>query len=167
MAVLAAVACIYLLSLLVLPNLGSPNFRGKSLSGWHSMLTSKEEPEYSMCAAELQSGGLDALPTILALARADKSLTPDLADLVAKMDESVIPKLIESAGDESAAVRKLSAMALGRMGPRAHAATSPLLNCLRDKENYVREEAARALGMIQPEGEEVCEALMKSLRDSD
>jgi HEAT repeat protein len=67
--------------------------------------------------------------------------------------------------DAAAAVRKQAAGGLGRIGPRAAAATDDLIELLNDADESVRCEAARALGGVGGESEAAVAALTSLLKD--
>ncbi len=58
-----------------------------------------------------------------------------------------------------------AAIALGRIGPAARAAVSPLTTALNDQESHVRVKAAEALGEIGPDAAPAIPALIQALDD--
>ncbi len=61
-----------------------------------------------------------------------------------------VPHLIKSLKDNNPETRRMAAVRLGRIGPRASAAVEPLAAALNDADLFVQREAALALGSIGP-----------------
>lgn len=159
-----------------------PEFAGKPLSVWAKQLKEDDTPRRRRAAAMAlgQIGtrhpeSLTAvLPALGTAARHDAS--PDVRrQAVAgiaqqKPDDSIaaVPELTECLRAEKDNGVKLElATALGRFGPAAAPAVTPLANCLPDPDAKLRAAAAASLGRIGPEASATAPALLTRLTDPD
>src|SRR5262249_48351832 len=72
----------------------------------------------------------------------------DLVYALGPEDAAGVPVFIESLGHSKEMVRRLAALALGRVGPAAREAVPRLMQCLDDPDEIVRANAAQALSSI-------------------
>lgn len=69
---------------------------------------------------------------------------------LSSLGAAAVPVLMEALAADSAPVRRGAALALERIGPRAHQAARLLVDCLSDGDANVRFDAAWALARIAP-----------------
>jgi len=74
---------------------------------------------------------------------------------------------IKQLTDSDSGVRRMSAMALGELGPEASAAVPALCVALKDKDKDVRRQAANALGRIGDAARAAIPPLTELLSDTD
>jgi HEAT repeat protein len=92
-------------------------------------------------------------------------LEPFVGSALANLGESVVPALTKALTDKSAERRRVSASALGTMGPGAVPAVGALAEALAHDDPALRQLAARALGKIGPEAGAALPTLEKRLSD--
>ncbi len=159
-----------------------PEFAGKPLSAWAKQLKEDDTPRRRRAAA-LALGQIGTshpesltvvLPALGTAVRQDAS--PDVRrQAVAgiaqqKPDDSTaaVPDLTEGLrAEKDAGVRLELATALGRFGPAAAPALTPLTDCLPDADAKLRAAAASALGRIGAEASAAAPALLARLTDTD
>lgn len=90
----------------------------------------------------------DAAVALAALRAHKWSVQWPVVYLLSELRATHLPVLTDMLRSESAHVRRVAAMALARIGPRAEATVPALIEALKDRDHGVRGAAAKALGRI-------------------
>lgn len=96
-------------------------------------------------------GGAPAAELIPLLADTNYQAALRVSDMLAARKKEAVPELTKALTDERGQVRRLSARALGLIGPEADPALAALLELSDDRLTEIRKEAARAIGRLGPQ----------------
>ncbi|MBN1309170.1 MAG: HEAT repeat domain-containing protein [Chitinispirillaceae bacterium] len=84
-----------------------------------------------------------------------------------KLDEKLLPKLLEAFEDNDPLVREFTIKAIGKMGPRTDGVPQAIKNGLRDPDLSVRRASAAIFSTMNPVPSEILFTLAESLGDKD
>jgi HEAT repeat protein len=133
---------------------------------WVEGLKSDREPVRTAAARALSDVRPGPKVVVPLMAEALKDAKPEVVEhalnALAGLGEAAVPNLIEALKHEK--VRAYAAYILGRIGPKAAAATKALAGLLGDANPETRREAAIALAKIGPAAERAVPALIEALQ---
>jgi HEAT repeat protein len=171
--------------LLVLPTLrgdDDPEFNGKKLSAWLTMLKEDTLPRkrkaaviaVSQIAADQADRRQVVLPALAKTLRNESNagVRAQIAVTFGQQDPDdagyFLNELAEAVRIErESATRREMAIALGRLGKSARPAVVPLTDALKDSVPATRAAAADALGRIGPDGRPATASLIALVKDPD
>jgi HEAT repeat protein len=100
-----------------------------------------------------------------AMAEASPETVDAVMNVLAKLGEKVVPRLIEALKVED--MRFRAATIIARIGPPAKPAVPALIDALADEDSQTRNEVLFALGAVGPDAEAAVPAITKALDDPD
>lgn len=123
----------------------------------------KQRQAAVMAVARLGPASQPAAAALITLLR-DRLLSKMEIEALGEIWTRAIPDLASLLKDSQVEIRQRAVLALGQIGPAAHAALQPLIAALSDRDDTVRVGAAQIMQTLGPQAREAIPALIANLQ---